>query len=146
MVRCFAVFLTVVFLSLPVRAEDNVAVMEAIDDIVGTLDEAFENRDAKTIKALMTADHVAVLPYRATPQSVEELITTLPDLKIKQTDLGEPSVVFLGPESAMRTLTAKLEGEFKGKLLDSKVFATSILVKQDGKWRESFYQVTTLAP
>ena len=138
--------LTVIFLSFPAFADNMVATVEGIDDVVGRLDEAFAEQDAETIKSLMTPDHVAVLPYRAGPQSLDDLVETLPELKLKQTDLSEPSVVMLGPDHAMRTLTAKFKGSFAGKPIDSKVFITSIMVKKDGKWLESFYQVTTLAP
>ncbi|MEM7193045.1 MAG: nuclear transport factor 2 family protein [Pseudomonadota bacterium] len=144
--RVFAVVLAVIALSLPARADDNLAAMEAIDNIVSQLDEAFETGDADTIKKYMTPDHVSVTPMAAGPQSFEDLIATLPDLKMKQTNLSEPTVVFLGPETAMRTVTAKLEGAFKGKAFDTKVFATAILVKKDGKWLERFYQATSLAP
>ena len=46
----------------------------------------------------------------------------------------------------MRTLTAKFDGTFEGRSLSGDVFITSILVKQDGKWLERFYQVTRIAP
>jgi hypothetical protein len=52
----------------------------------------------------------------------------------------------LGPDSAMRTLTARFEGSFGGEAFDNKVFITSIMKRIDGKWLESFYQVTNLAP
>jgi ketosteroid isomerase-like protein len=127
--------------------QNDVAGIEAVDDAAAELDEAFEAQNAVAIKALMTADHLAVTPYYGAPQSVDELITSLPDLKYEQTDVSEPKVVLLGPDTAMRTLTAKLAGTYKGlPLAEGRVFITSILVKQDGKWRESFYQVTPLAP
>lgn len=144
--RIFAVVLAVVALSFPARADDNLAAMEAIDNIVAQLDEAFETGDAKTVKKYMTADHVTVSPMTGGAQSFKDVMATLPDLKIKQTNLSEPNVVFLGPDSAMRTVTAKLEGSFKGKAFDTKVFATAILVKRDGKWLERFYQATAIAP
>lgn len=144
--KFFAVILAVVTLSLPAHAQEQLASLEAIDNVAAKLDEAFETGDAKTIKKLMTADHVTVSPFAATPQSLDDMIATLPDLTLKQTDLGEPTVVFLGPGSAMRTVTAQLKGSFKGKAFDEKVFATSVLVKQDGKWLERFYQATKLAP
>jgi len=125
----------------------DVATIEAVDDAVAKLDEAFEAQDASAIKALMTPDHVAVTPYYGAPRSVAEVVALLPDLKYEQTDLSEPTVVLLGPDSAMRTVTANLDGSFKGKPIeDHKVFITAILVKQDGKWLERFYQVTHLAP
>jgi uncharacterized protein (TIGR02246 family) len=126
---------------------DDVVTIEAVDNAVAKLDEAFEAQDAAAIKALMTPDHVAVTPYYGALRSVAEVLELLPDLKYEQTNLSEPTVVLLGPDAAMRTVTAKLNGSFKGKPLeDHKVFITAILVKQDGKWLERFYQVTHLAP
>lgn len=45
----------------------------------------------------------------------------------------------------MRTVIAKVEGTFKGEPFSYKVFITAILLRQDGKWLERFYQVTRLA-
>lgn len=146
MLRCLAALLTVVLLSFPASAQDNVAAIEAIDDLVAKLDAAFETGDEQAIVALTTDDHVSVTPYYGTPQSLKEVIQTLPDLKIDQTDLSEPTVVFLGPDSAMRTLTAKVEGTYGPNKVSQKLFITSILRKQDGSWLESFYQATALAP
>ena len=126
--------------------ESDVAAIEAVDDVVGRLDEAFEAKDAATVKSLMTADHLAVTPYYGTPQSVDEVIASLSDLDFKQTDLNEPEVAILGPNAAMRTVTAKVEGSFKGEAFSDKVFITAIVVKQEGKWLEKFYQVTRVAP
>ena len=146
MFRCFVAALTFVFLLVPAVADDRLADVEAIDETVARLDEAFAQKDAKTIRSLMTKDHIAVVPYRSTPETTEEAIASLPRLEWKQTDISEPTVVMLGPDSAMRTLTARLEGSFDGKPFDHKVFITSIMKRTDGKWLESFYQVTNLAP
>jgi ketosteroid isomerase-like protein len=124
----------------------DVASVEAIDDAAARLDEAFEARDAKAIEALMTPDHEAVTHYYETPQSVAEQIASLPELDYKQTNLTEPTVTMLSPDVAMRTVAAKLDGTFKGATLSGSVFITSIMVKQNGQWRERFYQVTDLAP
>jgi len=126
--------------------ENDVGTIEAIDDVVAKLDGAFEAQDTAAVKSLVTPDHVAVTSYYGTPQSVDELIASLPDLKYRQTDLSEPEVVLLGPNAAMRTLTAKAEGTFKGTAFSDKVFIAAIVVKQDGKWLEKFYQATRLAP
>ena len=126
--------------------ESDVSEIEAVDDVVGRLDEAFEARDTATIKALMTADHIAVTPYYAAALSVDEVLASLDDLTLTQTDLSEPEVVLLGPGVAMRTQTAKVEGSFKGRAFSDTVFATAVLVKRDGKWLEQFYQATHFAP
>jgi Domain of unknown function (DUF4440) len=125
---------------------DDVATIEAVDDAAAKLTEAFETQNAAAIKALTTPDHLAVTHYYWTPQTVDEQIASLPELKYKQTQLSEPKVVLLGPDVALRTLTAKLDGTFQGRPLSGNVFITSILVEEDGKWLERFYQVTHLAP
>lgn len=125
---------------------DAVATIEAVDNAAAKLDEAFEAQDTAAAKALMTPDHVAVTYYYEAPQTVDEQIASLPDLKYTQTNLTEPKVVLLGDGVAMRTLTARLDGTFKGEPLSGEAFITAILVEQDGKWLERFYQVTALKP
>ena len=126
---------------------NDTASIEAVDNVVAELDEAYQTQDADAIKARLAPDHVAVTFYYAAPYSAAEQIASLPDLKLKQTNLSEPKVVLLGPGVAMRTVTAKLEGTFKGKSISSpKVFITTVVVKEQGKWLERLYQVTQLAP
>ncbi|MDJ0513750.1 MAG: DUF4440 domain-containing protein [Methyloceanibacter sp.] len=145
MIRFVAAVLTVLFFSLSATAESRLSDIEAINDVVGRLDEAYTQKNAEPIRLLTTKDHIAILPYRSTPRTIAQAIATLPALDVKQTNLTEPTVVMLGPASAMRTLTANFEGSFEGKKFNNKVFVTSILVKQDGKWLESFYQMTNFA-
>jgi len=126
---------------------NDTASIEAVDNAVAELDEAYQTQDVDTIKAHVTTDHMAVTPYYGAPYSVAEQIGSLPDLKFKQTDLSEPKVVLLGPDVAMRTVIAKLDGTFKGKSISfPNVFITSILVKEHGKWLERLYQLTHLVP
>ena len=142
MARGLAVFLTVLFLAACVQ--DEAATIEEIDNVVGKLDEAFQTHNVEAAKALMTQDHIAVTPYYSGPQSFDEVVATLPDYDIKQTDLSEPEVMLIGSDHAMRTLTARLEGTFQDETISDKVFITSILVRQDGEWLEKFYQSTEL--
>ena len=100
---------------------------------------AFEQNDKAAIKALMTPDHISVTPYYDGPQTTDDQIASLPELKWDQKIVGDVKASLLG--DALRTFTADLKGSLKGK-----VFATEILVKRDGKWIERFYQVTTLKP
>ena len=94
----------------------------------------------------MTPDHISVTPYYDGPQTTDDQIASLPQLKWDQKIVGDVKVSMLGDDAAMRTFTADLKGSFKGKALPAEVFATEILVKRDGKWIERFYQVTTLEP
>jgi ketosteroid isomerase-like protein len=109
------------------------------------LDKAFEEQDANSIAALTTPDHIAVTPYYDGPQSTAEQIASLSDLVYAQENLDEPTVTLLGPDAAMRTFSAELKGTYKGKPIPSPAFITALMVRQDGKWLEKFYQVTRIA-
>lgn len=122
------------------------ATIAAINAASAALDDAFERQSAEDIKRMMTADHLAVTPYYETPQTTAQQIATLPELKYEQTNIGEIKVVVLGPDAGMRTFTARLDGTYRGKTIPPDVFVTSIMVREDGQWREKFYQVTALQP
>ena len=122
------------------------ATVAAINAASAALDDAFERQSVEDIKRMMTADHLAVTPYYETPQTAAQQIATLPELKYKQTNTGEVKVVVLGPDAGMRTFTARLDGTYKGETIPVDVFVTSIMVREDGQWREKFYQVTALQP
>jgi ketosteroid isomerase-like protein len=118
----------------------------AINAAAAALDNAFERQSADEIKHMMTADHIAVTPYYDAPQTVAEQIATLPELKYEQTNIGPVKVDVLGPDAGMRTFTARLDGTYKGKPIPSPAFVTAIMVRQDGQWKERFYQITAVQP
>jgi ketosteroid isomerase-like protein len=125
---------------------DDADTIAAINASSNALDEAFTKKDVATIKALMTPDHLTVTPYYRGPQTVEDQLASLGQYDWSQTIVGEPDVALLGPDVALRTFVAELKGTFQGRPLPQRVFATELLVKQEGKWVERFYQVTTLEP
>ena len=104
----------------------------AINKVAAALDAAFAQKDVEAIKGMMTPDHVSVTPYYDGPQSVADQVASLPELNFGQTIQGKVTVTLLGPDAAMRTFTAALNGSFKGKPLPALVFATEILVKLMG--------------
>jgi hypothetical protein len=118
----------------------------AINAAAAALDNAFERQSAEEIKRMMTADHIAVTPYYDAPESVTEQIASLPELKYEQTIVGAVKVDVLGPDAGMRTFTARLDGTYKRKPIPSPAFVTAIMVRQDGQWKERFYQVTAVRP
>jgi Domain of unknown function (DUF4440) len=118
----------------------------AINAAAAALDNAFERQSADEIKHMMTANHIAVTPYYDAPQTVAEQIASLPELKYEQTNIGAVKVDVLGPDAGMRTFTARLDGTYKGKPIPSPAFVTAIMVRQDGQWKERFYQVTAVQP
>lgn len=133
--------------SIPSQAgAGDAETIAAINASSNALDEAFAKRDVEAIKALMTQDHVTVTPYYDGLQTVEDQIASLSELDYGQTIVGEPSVVLLAPDVALRTFIADLKGSFKGKPLPSRAFVNETLVKRDGKWIERLFQITTLKP
>jgi hypothetical protein len=122
------------------------ATIAAINAASAALDDAFERQSAEDIKRMVTADHLAVTPYYRSPQTAAAQIASLPDLKYKQTITGDVKVDVLGPDAGIRTFIARLDGTYKGKPIPTDVFVTSIMVREDGMWREKFYQVTALQP
>ena len=130
---------------LPARASEA-ETLDAINKAAAALDQAFERQDKEAVTKLMTPDHVAVTPYYDGVQTVPDKLGSLPELKDGRTVLGEVAVTQLGPDAAMRTFTAKLDGSFKGKPIPADVFVSEVWVKRDGAWQEKFYQVTTLKP
>ena len=68
------------------------------------------------------------------------------DFNCPQVLAMEAKVDVLGPDAGMRTFAARLDGTYKGKPIPANVFVTSIMVREDGQWREQFYQVTAMQP
>ena len=118
--------------------------IEAINEAAAALDRAFEKQDVETVKTLMTPDHIAVTPCYLGPQTVTDQVDSLPDLKYRQTNLGEVTVSLFGSDAALRSFSAELDGTFKGKPIPRRVFISEIWVKGEGGWAEKFYQVTAL--
>ena len=132
--------LTLLFLlhaSLAIAADPTKEVKVAAD----ALNEAFEKHDAKTIRALMTPDHLAITPY-AGKQNVKDQIRTLPELKYEQYSAGPMSMNVVNDSCVLVTYALKLKGSYQGKPLPSHNLVASLWVKDDGKWRELHYQET----
>ncbi len=127
-------------------AVSSAAANDAVKDVekaISTLNDAFKTGHPEPIKALMTADHVAVTPWAGT-QTPDEQVKTLPDLKLSEYATGKMTVRLLGPDAALVTYSLTLKGTFKGKDVPAKNFASAVWVKKDGKWLEAYYQETPL--
>jgi hypothetical protein len=129
----------------PTRSDDG-ATIAAINKASAELDAAFVKGNAKEIRRAMTSDHLSVTPYYVGPQSVDDQIASLGDLKFSQKNLDEPKVILLGPAAALRIFTAEFTGTFKGQKMPRRQFVTSVMVNRDGRWVERLYQATTLKP
>ena len=127
-------------------ADDSTTIAE-VRAAFTALDAAFAEQDAGAISRMMTADHVAVTSYYGGPTTVAELIQSLPDLVLaKEIPVAEMEVALLGPDTALITFIANIEGTFRGEPLPPRGFVTAIMVRRDGRWLERFYQLTALSP
>ena len=105
------------------------------------LNAAFEKHDAKTIRALMTPDHLAITPY-AGKQRVKDQIRTLSELKYEKYSAGPMSVNVVSNSCVLVNYTLELKGTYQSNPLPSHSLVASLWVKNDGKWRELHYQET----
>jgi uncharacterized protein (TIGR02246 family) len=123
--------------SLALAADPAKEVKAAAD----ALNAAFEAHDAKTIRALMTPDHLAVTPY-AGKQRVKDQIRTLPVLKYEKYSAGPMSMKVIDDNCVLVTYALELKGTYQGKPLPSQSLVASLWVKNGGKWQELLYQET----
>lgn len=110
-----------------------------------TLDTAFQNGDAATIKSMVTPDHLGVTSYNPGAFATDEQIANLSKFVGKYFDFSKTKVDVLGPDAAMITFENSLSGTYNGKPLPSRVFVTEIWTRSSGKWLQKFYQETPIA-
>jgi len=121
--------------------DDNV---DAVKAAFNAVDAAFKRQDAEAVTRLITADHLAITPYYDGPKTAAESLQALPDLKLDEIRVSKMTVSSLGPDAAMITFIADMEGTFLGIPVPSRGFITSIMVRRNGRWLERQYQVTKL--
>jgi ketosteroid isomerase-like protein len=116
-----------------------------VEKALAELNEAFAKQDRDAIRRLMTDDHVAVTGYYAGPQTRDEQLKSLGDLKLTEYKVGKLKVAPLGKEAVLVTYPLSLKGTFRGKAVPARNFASAVWVRQGGRWLERFYQETPLA-
>jgi ketosteroid isomerase-like protein len=131
-----------VLIAGPIRADEDAS--KEVEKAIGLLNTAFQKRDAKAIKSLMTADHIAVTGYYGGPRTRDEQIKALPDFDLKVYKAEKMQVSLVGKDTALVTYTLTMKGTYNGKDVPAKNFASAVWVRRDGKWVERFYQETPL--
>lgn len=131
---------------MPNAHADDDATLSAVIAAFNAIDAAFGRKDTEALESMMTADHLAIAPYYDGPKDVAGTLDTLDDLKTKETPVSKMTVTMLGPEAAMITFVATMDGSFKGAPLPARGFVTAIMVRRDGRWLEKQYQLTGLEP
>ena len=123
---------------------DEAADIAAIEAQRTALGQAYETGDADAIRGLMTPDQRSVTFVYDGPQTVDEQVATLKDLKVEVYDAIPPTVEMLGPDAALVTTEQSYRGTYKGNPLPGRVFVSEVWVRVDGKWLQKFYQETIM--
>jgi hypothetical protein len=123
---------------------DEAADIAAIKAGMAALGEAYEAGNAEGVRALMTLDQRSVTFVYDGPQTVEEQLAALKDLKVEVYDAIPPTFAILGPDAALATYEQSYRGTYKGNPLPQRVFIGEIWVRVEGKWLQKFYQETIM--
>jgi uncharacterized protein (TIGR02246 family) len=113
----------------------------AVERSVRSIQAAFDNGDADTLRGLMTEDHVSTMTY-ARFSSAAELLEALPDYQFSEYLFSELKAQLLTPDVALAWHQATIKGTYKGREVPSPVKVTTVWVKRGGKWRQASYQET----
>lgn len=132
-----------VVLSLGAGPADD-AVFQEIKSLQDKLNVAFKENDEAAIRALVTDNHIAVTPFYERPFTLTEQIKALGDSKLTKYSTGAMNFNRLADDVVHVTFPVTLQGTYRGKPVPSKVFASVLWVRHNGKWQEYFYQETSL--
>ena len=116
---------------------------EEVERALRAIQAAFNKGDAATLKGLMTEDHVSIMTY-ARISGAAELLKALGDFKFSEYKISELKVRSISKDVALASHQATIKGTYKGREVPSPVLVTTIWVKHDGKWLESWYQETPM--
>jgi hypothetical protein len=126
---------------------DEAADIAAIKAGLATLDDGFHTGNTDAIRTMMTPDHLSITFASNDPQTVDEQLASLPELKLIEIyDALPPTIAMLGPDAALVTMEQSYRGTFRGNPVPNRVFISGIWVKGGGVWRERFYQETAIEP
>ena len=114
---------------------------DEVERAVRAIQAAFNKGDVDTLKGLMTEDHVSILTY-ARISSAAELLKGLGDFKFSKYEISELKVKTLTKDVALESHQATIKGAYKEKEVPSPVIVTTVWVKRDGKWLQTWYQET----
>lgn len=130
----------------PILADE--ATIAEVRAALETLGKAYSTGDAATIKRMTEPDYVGVAPQFRKPLTLTEQVDTLPAYKREAYDISAAEVKLLGDDAAFVTYqnSYKEGGTYEGTPVPLRVFVSQVWQRQDGAWRQMFYQATAIAP
>lgn len=108
--------------------------------------KAYQDHDGKAYGDTLTDDAVVVTAGGDVLTGRKAIVADASSnsCAVKSFDLADTKLRQLSPDSAIFTYHLTQDVTCEGKKLPTKVFATSIYVRQAGKWRWASYQETAL--
>jgi hypothetical protein len=128
----------------PGTAEERRKLQDTLTALEKQTWEALRQRDAGAIRALWADDFVGVLAS-GVRRTRQEVLDTLPDLKITSASVDEVKLLVLDRDAALLTYTVTRKSTFKGADLAPNCYASSVWVRRGDRWRIMFYQETPVA-
>lgn len=106
--------------------------------------KAWGKGDGEYFRKNLTEDHVQVVAGTGWVVGREAIATEIAKgaCEVKSYDFHDMNLRQLGKDVAILSYTATQDASCEGNKLPAKVYATSIYVKQDGKWLAANYQET----
>ena len=108
--------------------------------------DGWGSQDAQAFRDLMTEDAVQAVAGAGVSTGRERIMADVRSntCEMKSFDFTDAKLRQLSPDIAILTYMATQDTTCEGQKLPAKVFATSIYLRQGGKWRSTSYQETPL--
>jgi uncharacterized protein (TIGR02246 family) len=108
--------------------------------------QAWEDNDVDAYRDRLTEDAAWAVAGEGIKMGRDAVMADISshDCEIENLEFADFKVRQLSSEVALLTYTANSETTCGGQKLPSSVYATSVYVLQDGKWRTASYQETAL--
>ena len=103
---------------------------------------AWKARDAHFFESFLTANHVEIGPGGLANKAAVVASVGSPVCTVAGYSLGDFKFTQIGADTAVLNYRAEQQTMCAGVAVPSPVWATSVYVKRDGKWRNAIYQQT----
>lgn len=105
---------------------------------------AFQRNDATAIRQLVSPDHFDVTEFDEPPTPVWKRIAENAFEDFRSEVVSDVSIDELTPGLVLQRFEARLQGRYRGQAIPSRIAATMIWRREEGRWRQLFYQHTPL--
>ncbi len=105
---------------------------------------AFQSGDTETIRRLVSPDHFDVTEFEESRKPVWKRIAESSLENFRSDIVSYNAVEELAPGLVLQRFEARIEGQYRGQALPSRIAVTMIWRREEGEWRQLFYQHTPM--